>query len=58
MEIAISIFIVTVGLLVFRFIASRMPIFYEHPEYKEHGVESGRPGQEPEFDPARHGFGH
>uniref|UniRef100_A0A7V4LCG3 Ni/Fe-hydrogenase cytochrome b subunit n=1 Tax=Desulfobacca acetoxidans TaxID=60893 RepID=A0A7V4LCG3_9BACT len=36
MEIAISIFIVTIGLLIFRFIASRMPIFYEHPEFKEH----------------------
>jgi Ni/Fe-hydrogenase subunit HybB-like protein len=36
MEIAISVFIVTIGLLVFRFIASRMPIFYEHPEFKEH----------------------
>ena len=58
MEIAISIFIVTVGLLVFRFIASRMPIFYEHPKYKEHGVEPGHEGKEPEFDPARHGFGH
>ncbi len=36
MEIAISIFIVTVGLLVFRFIVTRMPIFYEHPDYEPH----------------------
>ncbi len=34
MEIAISVFIVTVGIVVFRFIVTRMPIFYEHPEYK------------------------
>jgi Ni/Fe-hydrogenase subunit HybB-like protein len=36
MEIAISIFIVTIGLLLFRFIATRMPIFYEHPDYEPH----------------------
>jgi Ni/Fe-hydrogenase subunit HybB-like protein len=35
MEIAISVFIVTVGLVAFKFIVTRMPIFYEHPEYKE-----------------------
>ncbi len=35
MEIAISIFIVTVGIVVFRFIVTRMPIFYEHPEFKD-----------------------
>jgi len=35
MEIAISIFIVTVGIVVFRFIVTRMPILYEHPEYKD-----------------------
>lgn len=35
MEIALSIFIVTVGIVVFRFIATRMPIFYEHSEYKD-----------------------
>ena len=35
MEIAISIFIITVGIVVFRFIVTRMPIFYEHPEYKD-----------------------
>ncbi len=37
MEIVISLFVVTIGLLAFRFIASKMPIFYEHPEFKEHG---------------------
>jgi Ni/Fe-hydrogenase subunit HybB-like protein len=35
MEIAISVFIVTLGIVVFRFIVTRMPIFYEHPEYKD-----------------------
>ena len=34
-EIGVSIFLVTVFLLVFRFIVKRMPIFHEHPEYKE-----------------------
>ncbi len=33
-EITISLFVVTIGVLVFRFISTRMPIFYEHPEYK------------------------
>jgi len=35
MEIGISVFIVTVGLIAFRFIVTRMPILYEHPEYKD-----------------------
>jgi Ni/Fe-hydrogenase subunit HybB-like protein len=35
MEIAISVFIVTLGILVYRFIVTRMPILYEHPEYRE-----------------------
>jgi len=35
MEIATSVFIVTVGVVVFRFIVTKMPIFYEHPEYKD-----------------------
>jgi Ni/Fe-hydrogenase subunit HybB-like protein len=36
MEVVISVFLVTVGVLVFRFIVSHMPILYEHPEYKNH----------------------
>ncbi|MEW6258345.1 MAG: sulfate respiration complex protein HmcC [Thermodesulfobacteriota bacterium] len=36
MEIMISVFIVTVGVLIFRFIVTRMPILYEHPEYHGH----------------------
>ena len=35
MEIAISVFIVTIGIVVFRFIVTRMPIFYGHPDYKD-----------------------
>ena len=34
MEIGISVFIVTIGIIVFRFIVTRMPILYEHPDYK------------------------
>jgi Ni/Fe-hydrogenase subunit HybB-like protein len=33
MEIAISLFVVTLGVLAFRFIVTRMPIFHEHPDY-------------------------
>jgi len=36
MEIATSIFIVTLGIVVYRFIATRMPILHEHPDYKTH----------------------
>jgi Ni/Fe-hydrogenase subunit HybB-like protein len=36
MEFAISIFIVTIGVLVFRFIVTRMPVLYEHPDYEPH----------------------
>lgn len=35
MEIATSVFIVTIGIVLFRFIVTRMPVFYEHPEYKD-----------------------
>lgn len=35
MEIVVSLFLVTVGVLVFRFVVKRMPIFFEHPEYKD-----------------------
>ena len=33
-EIAISLFIVTIGILAYRFIATKMPILHEHPDYK------------------------
>ncbi len=36
MEIAISIFIVTLGVVIYRFICTRMPILHEHPDYKSH----------------------
>ncbi|UCD82614.1 MAG: Ni/Fe-hydrogenase cytochrome b subunit [Desulfobacterales bacterium] len=35
MEIGISVFLVTVGIIAFRFIVSRMPILYAHPDYPE-----------------------
>ena len=35
MEIGISVFLVTCGLLVFKFIVSWMPILYTHPDYKD-----------------------
>ncbi len=35
MEIGISVFIVTIGVVAFRFIVTRMPVFYEHPDYKD-----------------------
>jgi len=34
MEIATSIFIVTIGVVVYRFVSTRMPILYEHPDYR------------------------
>lgn len=36
MEIGISVFIVTLGLVIFKFIVTRMPVLYEHPDYKKH----------------------
>jgi Ni/Fe-hydrogenase subunit HybB-like protein len=35
MEIALSIFIVTIGIIAFRVIATIMPIFYEHSDFKD-----------------------
>ena len=34
MEIATSVFIVTLGIVIYRFITTRMPILYEHPDYR------------------------
>jgi len=34
MEVGISVFVVTVGLVAYRFIVTRMPVLYEHPEFK------------------------
>jgi Ni/Fe-hydrogenase subunit HybB-like protein len=36
MEIAISVFIVTVGIIIYRFIVTRMPILYQHPDFDTH----------------------
>ena len=35
MEIGISVFIVMIGLILYRFIATRMPILYAHPDYED-----------------------
>ena len=35
MEIGISVFVVTLGIIAFRFIVTRMPVLYEHPDYRE-----------------------
>ena len=35
MEICISVFIVTVGIMAYRFIVTRMPVMYEHPDYRD-----------------------
>ena len=35
MEVVITITIITIGLLTFRWIVDRMPILYEHPDYPE-----------------------
>ena len=34
MEIGLSLFIVTVGVVVFKFIVTYMPVLYKHPDYK------------------------
>ena len=34
-EIMISVFLITAALLVFRFIVTRMPILYEHPDFPQ-----------------------
>lgn len=34
MEVVTSIFIVTIGIIAYRFCAARMPILYEHPDYR------------------------
>jgi Ni/Fe-hydrogenase subunit HybB-like protein len=33
MEVGISIFIVTLGVVIYRFISTRMPVLYAHPDY-------------------------
>lgn len=34
MEIGISVFVITLGLTIYRFIVTRMPVLYEHPDYR------------------------
>ena len=35
MEIGITVFLVTLGVVVYRFCATRMPVLHEHPEYTD-----------------------
>jgi Ni/Fe-hydrogenase subunit HybB-like protein len=35
MEVGITLFVVTIGVLAYRFIVTHMPILYEHPDFKE-----------------------
>jgi Ni/Fe-hydrogenase subunit HybB-like protein len=35
LEIVTSVFIVTIGVIAYRFIVTNMPVLYEHPDYKE-----------------------
>ena len=35
LEIVVSVFIVTLGIIAYRFIVNNMPVLYEHPDYKE-----------------------
>jgi Ni/Fe-hydrogenase subunit HybB-like protein len=34
-EIGISVFVITLGLVIYRFIVTRMPVFHEHPDYRQ-----------------------
>ncbi len=34
MEIGVSVFVVTVGVIVYRFVVTRMAVFHEHPDYQ------------------------
>ena len=34
-EIGITVFVVTCGIVAFRFIVTRMPVFHEHPDFEE-----------------------
>jgi hypothetical protein len=36
MEIGISVFIVTLGVIAYKFIVTHMPILYAHPDYEAH----------------------
>ena len=54
MEIVISIYIVTIGVLVFRFISTKMPIFYEHPSFREHAPHEGATGSAARLPPIPH----
>jgi len=63
MEIALTIYQITLGVLVFRYIASLMPIYFEHPKFKEHvpheyEEEEPREFEEHKLKPHPQTFGH
>jgi len=35
MEIGISVFVITIGITIYRIVVTRMPVFYTHPDYRE-----------------------
>jgi Ni/Fe-hydrogenase subunit HybB-like protein len=35
-EVGLTVFMLTIGVLIFKFISTKQPIFYEHPDYKGH----------------------
>jgi len=39
-EIGLTLFMVTIGILVFKFIVTRQPIFHEHPDYHEAPIQT------------------
>lgn len=49
MEIALTIYQITLGVMAFVFISSKMPIFFAHPKYKEHAPHEGEEEEGPEF---------
>lgn len=49
MEIALSLYLVTLGIMAFVFISSKMPIFYEDPKYRAHVPHEGEEEESPEF---------
>jgi Ni/Fe-hydrogenase subunit HybB-like protein len=63
MEIVISIYQITLAFVAFRFVISRMPIYYEHPNFRKHvpleyEEEEPRKFEEHPLKPHPQTFGH
>ncbi len=63
MEIVLSLYLLTLGIMAFVFVAAKMPIFYEHQQYKKHAPHEGEEEEAPEFKehklkPHPQTFGH